>query len=68
MSGARVFGIILLIMGAVLLYFGLSSSHSLVDQASQTLTGRFTQNTMIYITLGIVALIGGGAVALSGRR
>lgn len=68
MSGYRVIGIVAAVVGAVLLYFGLSGSHSLVDQASQTLTGRFTQQTMVYIILGIVALVGGTLTALVGRR
>jgi hypothetical protein len=68
MSGIRVIGIVVAIIGAVVLYFGLSASHSLVDQASETLTGRYTQDTMIYIIVGIVALLGGGLTALVARR
>jgi hypothetical protein len=68
MNGFRVIGIIVAIVGAVLLYFGITGSHSFVDQASQTLTGRFTQQTMVYIVLGIVALVGGALTALVGRR
>ncbi len=68
MSGYRVIGIVLAVVGAVLLYFGVTSSHSLVNQASQTLLGRFTQQTMVYIILGIVALVGGALTALVGRR
>jgi len=68
MSGYRVIGIVIAVIGAVLLYFGLNGSHSFVDQASQTLTGRFTQNTMTYIILGIVALVGGALTALAGKR
>jgi uncharacterized protein DUF3185 len=68
MSGFRVLGIIVAVVGAVLLYFGLNGSHSLVDQASQTLTGRFTQQTMVYIIVGAVALVGGALTALVGRR
>lgn len=68
MSGYRFIGIIVAVVGAVLLYFGINGSHSFVDQASQTLTGRFTQQTMVYIILGIVALVGGALTALVGRR
>ena len=68
MSGIRVFGIILAIIGAVLLYFGLNSSHSFVDQASQAFTGRYTRDTMVFIIVGIAALVGGGLTALLARR
>jgi hypothetical protein len=68
MSGRSVIGIVLAAVGVVLLYFGIIASDSLVDQASKTFTGRFTQQTMIYIILGVAALVGGGLTALSARR
>jgi Protein of unknown function (DUF3185) len=68
MSGVRLIGIVVAIVGAVLLYFGLTASDSLVDQASKTFTGRFTQETMVYIGVGLAALIGGGLAALVGAR
>jgi uncharacterized protein (DUF697 family) len=68
MSGIRVVGIIVAVAGAVPLYFGLNSSHSLINEASETLTGRYTQQTMVYIITGVVALVGGALTALVGRR
>src|SRR6185312_9732581 len=68
MSGIRVVGIIIAIIGAVVLYIGLNASHSLVDRASEALTGRYTQETMVYSIVGIVALVGGGLTALVARR
>ncbi|HKW54361.1 MAG TPA: DUF3185 family protein [Stellaceae bacterium] len=68
MSGIRVLGIVLAVVGAVILVVGLNASHSLVDQASQTFIGRYTQGTMAYIIIGLAALVGGGLMALVGRR
>ncbi len=68
MSGIRVVGIIVAVAGAVLLYFGLNSSHSLINEASETLTGRYTQQTMVHIITGVVALVGGALTAVVGRR
>ena len=68
MSGIRVLGIVLAVVGAVILVVGLNASHSLVDQASQTFIGRYTQGTMTYIIVGLAALVGGGLMALVGRR
>ena len=68
MSGIRVLGIVLAVVGAVMLGLGLNASHSLVDQASQTFIGRYTQSTMAYIIIGVAALVGGGLMALVGRR
>lgn len=68
MNGVRVLGIVVAIIGAVVLYFGVSGSHSLLDQASQTLAVRYTKETMTYIIIGIIALMGGGLTALVARR
>ena len=59
MSQNRIFGIVLLVVGAALLVIGMNASHSVGDQISNTFTGRFTKETMWY-------LIGGGAAALIG--
>lgn len=68
MSPIRILGIIVAVVGAVLLYFGLNNSHSLVDQASHTLVGRYTDQTMTYIIIGIVALVGGALTVVAARR
>jgi hypothetical protein len=68
MSGNRIIGLVILAVGIVLVIFGMNSSQAPLDQVSQTFTGRFTQTTMMYLIVGIVAVIGGGLLALSGRR
>jgi NO-binding membrane sensor protein with MHYT domain len=68
MSGNRIIGIVMLAVGIVLLIFGMNASHAPVDQITETFTGRYTQTTMIYLIVGIVAVIAGGLLALSGRR
>jgi hypothetical protein len=59
MSTQRIFGIVLLVIGAILLVVGMNASHSAADQISNTFTGRFTHDTAWYI-------FGGGAAALCG--
>jgi uncharacterized membrane protein YidH (DUF202 family) len=68
MSGSRIIGIVILAVGIVLLIFGMNASHAPIDQISETFTGRYTQTTMTYLIIGIVAVIGGGLLAVSGRR
>ena len=68
MSGIRILGIVIAVVGAVVLALGLNASHSMVDQASQTFLGRYTHDTMTYIIIGIAALVAGGLTALVGRR
>jgi hypothetical protein len=55
----RIFGIVLLVVGVILLIVGRNASHSAADQISNTFTGRFTHETAWYI-------FGGGAAALFG--
>lgn len=59
MNPQRIAGIALLIIGAILIVVGLSSSDSFADQVSETFTGRFTDRTMWYI-------LGGAGVAVVG--
>jgi hypothetical protein len=59
MSSQRIVGVLLLVAGIVVLIVGMNASHSAADQISNTFTGRFTHDTVVYI-------IGGGAAALLG--
>jgi hypothetical protein len=59
MSPQRIFGIVLLVIGVILLIVGMNASHSAADQVSNTFTGKFTRETAWYI-------FGGGAAALFG--
>jgi succinate dehydrogenase/fumarate reductase cytochrome b subunit len=59
MSLQRISGVVLMAIGVILLFVGTNASHSVVDQVSNTFTGRFTQATMWYI-------IGGVALAVLG--
>jgi hypothetical protein len=68
MSGGGLLGFVVAIIGAVVLYFGVSGSNSLVDQASETLTGRYTRETMTDIIIDTMALVGGALTALMARR
>ncbi len=59
MGNQKLVGIVLLVVGAVLLYFGYQSSQSVGGQITESLTGRFTDEAMWY-------LIGGAAAAAAG--
>lgn len=52
-------GTILLVAGAVLLYFGYTASQSLGEQVHETFMGRFSDSTTWYFVLGIAAAIAG---------
>lgn len=64
----RIIGIILLVAGIILLYFGWQSSESVGEQALETFTGRYSDETMWYLIGGAAAVIGGLLLAVFGRR
>lgn len=59
MGATKAIGLVLLVLGGVLLYFGYQSTESLSEQVVEGLTGRYSDETMRY-------LIGGAAAASVG--
>lgn len=68
MKTIQIAGVAVLAVGAVLLGFAYNASNAPVDQLANTLTGRFTDRTMLYLWLGVAAAVGGGLLAVFGRR
>ncbi len=63
MGSTKLVGVILLVVGIALLYFGYQSTQSVGDQITETLTGRFTDETMWYLIGGAAAVVAGGFLA-----
>lgn len=61
-------GIILLVVAAVLLYFGYTASQGVGEKVHETLTGRFTDSTTWYFVFGIGAAISGVIMMTFGVR
>jgi LPXTG-motif cell wall-anchored protein len=68
MSPRQIFGIVALVVGDVLLGIAFHSADAPVDRISETLTGRYTDQTMWYFILGAVGVIAGGLFIFFGRR
>ena len=68
MNSQRIFGLVLLVVGIVLLVMGMNASHSVADRVSDTFTGRFTQATTWYIVGGIAAALTGLLLVIFGAR
>jgi len=68
MGNKKVIGIVLLVVGAVLLYFGLQATDAPLEQARETLTGDYSDQTMLYLIGGAAAAVGGIALLLLGGR
>lgn len=68
MKPSRIAGAMVLAVGVVLLGFAWHASQAPLDQLSNALTGRFTNETMWYCLVGVAAVVGGGWLALTGQR
>ncbi|MEX2489711.1 MAG: DUF3185 family protein, partial [Pseudomonadales bacterium] len=55
----HLFGIVLLVVGAILLYFGYQASQSVGEQMAETFTGKFSDSTTWYFVLGAASAVGG---------
>lgn len=67
MTSNRIIALVLLAGGIVLLYLGYQSSQGLDDQVSEALTGNFTDETIIYLISGGLAVVA-GLVMLGKKR
>lgn len=68
MSQSRILRLVALIVGGVLLFFAWRASSTPVDQVSEALTGRFTNNTMWYLVGGLIGVVAGLALLLRGPK
>ena len=58
MGIAKLLGLVLLVGGAIALYFGFNATESLGEQVVEGVTGRFTDDTMTYLIGGRSGLVG----------
>lgn len=68
MRPQRLFGIVMLIAGAILLFLATNASHSFSDQVSRLFTGHFTDRTTWLFAGGIVAALVGVYMVLGNAR
>jgi hypothetical protein len=59
MSSQSILGFVFLVVGVILLIVGVNASHSVSDQVSNSVNGRYTHDTLWFI-------IGGIALGLTG--
>ncbi|MCF3629573.1 DUF3185 family protein [Thalassospiraceae bacterium LMO-SO8] len=67
MNMTKAVGLAALAIGLVLLGFGFNAKDAPLDQLHNSLTGRYTDETMWYIVGGFLALVFGG-IALFLRK
>ena len=68
MKMTRIIGIVVFAIGAVLLGFAFHATNAPLEKLSDTMTGRYSNETMWYFGLGIAALVAGGLLAVFGSR
>jgi drug/metabolite transporter (DMT)-like permease len=68
MRMTQILGAVALVIGVVLMGLAYHSSNAPMDQVSNAITGRFTDQTMWYLILGIAAAVGGVLLVAFGRR
>ena len=66
MTQTNIIGLVVLVLGAVLLFFAWRASQTPLDQMSEALTGRFTGNTMWYLLGGVVGVVAGTGLLYRG--
>lgn len=59
MNTNRFIGVVLIIFGAMLIYFGYTDSQSVGEQMPQTFSGRLTDATTWYVVSGIGSAFSG---------
>ena len=55
----KIIGMALLVLGGVLIYFGINATEAPMEQLAESVTGKYSDETMYY-------LIGGGISAVLG--
>jgi drug/metabolite transporter (DMT)-like permease len=65
---SQILGAALFAIGVVLLIFAYQASNAPLDQVLSTVTGRYSQQTMVYLVLGIGGVVAGGLLFARGRR
>ncbi len=61
-------GAIVFALGVLLVMIAYNSSQAPLEDLTNTITGRYSDNTMLLAAAGIAALVGGGLLALFGVR
>lgn len=67
MTQTNTIGLLALTVGTVpLFFFAWRASNAPVEQLSDALTGRFTENTMWYLIGGVIGFVAGGTLLVRG--
>jgi hypothetical protein len=59
MAHSKILGFALFVIGAIALYFGLNATNAPMEEVTEAFTGKYSDQTMLYLIGGAVAGIAG---------
>jgi len=68
MSTTTLAALVLIVVGGGLLYFGYSASGSALESVTESMTGRYSDGTMMYLIGGAVCAVIGAGLLLFGKK
>ncbi len=68
MSTTKLAALVLIVVGGILLYFGYSASESAFESVTESVTGRFTDQTTMYLIGGAACAVVGAGLLLFGKK
>jgi hypothetical protein len=59
MNQNKMLGVVLLVIGAIALYFGFNATNAPMEEVTEAFTGKYSDQTMLYLIGGAVAGVAG---------
>ncbi|HKL48650.1 MAG TPA: DUF3185 family protein [Desulfuromonadales bacterium] len=67
MNKVKTVGLVLLVLGGILLYFGYNAATAPMEEIGEALTGRYSNETMMYLIAGGISAVLGLLMLIRGR-
>jgi hypothetical protein len=68
MSTTKLVALVLIVVGGALLYFGYTASGSALESVTETVTGRYSDQTTMYLIGGAACAAVGVGLLLFGKK
>ncbi len=68
MSTTKLAALVLIVVGGILLYFGYNASLSALESFTETVTGRYSDQTTLYLIGGAACAVLGVGLLLFGKK
>ncbi len=68
MSTRNLAALVLIVVGGILLYFGYNASGSALESVTETVTGRYSDQTTLYLIGGAACAVLGVGLLLFGKK